>query len=252
MDGTMKDSTVDLAQVRYDTSTGLVPVVVQDVASGNVLMVAYANREALKRTLATKQGWFWSRSRQEYWHKGATSGNVLHVQDVRMDCDGDSVLYLVRAAGPACHTGQESCFYRSVTHGVGQAPDEPREAQTVAAEEEKEALQASLSPVRTQAMPLPAGSFDTLVSLWRLLDERFQERPAGSYTTYLYTQGAEKIGKKVGEEGVEVALAALRKELTDQGETLAEESADLLYHLLALWRYSGLSPASVMKVLEQR
>ena len=108
-----------LDQLRFD-ERGLVPAVVQDARTNKVLMLAYADAEALRRTLDTKTTWFWSRSRSEYWNKGATSGNVQKVVDVRYDCDGDALLYLVEAAGPACHTGAETCFYRAL--GTGASP----------------------------------------------------------------------------------------------------------------------------------
>ena len=108
-----------LEQLRYDEK-GLIPAIVQDARTNQVLMLAYADEEAVRRTLETKTSWFWSRSRSEYWNKGATSGNVQTVVEVRYDCDGDALLYLVEAAGPACHTGAETCFFRSLT-----TPDAP-------------------------------------------------------------------------------------------------------------------------------
>ncbi|WAH35906.1 bifunctional phosphoribosyl-AMP cyclohydrolase/phosphoribosyl-ATP diphosphatase HisIE [Alicyclobacillus dauci] len=263
MDIPMTKETVDLSLVRYDSTTGLVPVVVQDAETGQVLMVAYANREALKRTLATQQAWFWSRSRQSYWHKGATSGNVQHIVDVRMDCDGDTVLYLVRPDGPACHTGETSCFYRSVSHNETEpvAVDVHSEG-NAALESAREAGDrtriTTLHEVGERSAEddssrlLESADFETLVRLWQVIDSRFRERPEGSYTTYLFAHGTEKIGKKVGEEAVEVALASLRSELTGEPGTVASESADLLYHLLALWRAVGVQPQDVLQALADR
>ncbi|GMA62402.1 bifunctional phosphoribosyl-AMP cyclohydrolase/phosphoribosyl-ATP diphosphatase HisIE [Alicyclobacillus fastidiosus] len=254
-------TTVDLSAVRYDSATGLVPVVVQDVDTGHVLTLAYANREALKRTLATGESWFFSRSRQEYWHKGATSGHTQAVVDVRVDCDGDAVLYLVRPNGPACHTGENTCFFRTVTHvetsivrdATAAAPASDALVSSTEASGKPEAVQTSSSlNAVTEPSAIQLSDFVTLVELWGLIDDRFRTRPEGSYTTYLFTHGAEKIGKKVGEEAVEVALAALRTELTGTVQTLASESADLLYHLLALWRYSDLSPVDVFNELDKR
>lgn len=272
-------ATVPLETVRYDAATGLVPVVVQDRGDGTVLMAAYANREALKRTLATGQGWFWSRSRSAYWRKGETSGNVLVVREVRVDCDGDTVLYLVDAAGPACHTGERSCFYRRVHHasetgGVGhglESPepersdfknsgDEPYAApaavQATDTEVGTKAAQASvLDPATAGAMPL---NLESLTRLWDVIGERDALRPAGAYTTYLFEQGVDKIAKKVGEEAVEVAIAAknaVSPSALDSAagrKELASESADLLYHLLVLWKATGLSPAAVSDILQNR
>ncbi|MFB5190280.1 bifunctional phosphoribosyl-AMP cyclohydrolase/phosphoribosyl-ATP diphosphatase HisIE [Alicyclobacillus fastidiosus] len=255
-------TTVDLSAVRYDSATGLVPVVVQDVDTGHVLTLAYANREALKRTLATGESWFFSRSRQEYWHKGATSGHTQAVVDVRIDCDGDAVLYLVRPNGPACHTGENTCFFRTVSHVetsaardssvTAEAANDGQVSSVEAIEEPEDVPADAPRQVGSEPSEVQLADFATLVQLWGLVDERFRTRPEGSYTTYLFTHGAEKIGKKVGEEAVEVALAALRAELTGNAQTLASESADLLYHLLALWRYSEISPVDVFGELDKR
>ncbi|WDM02974.1 phosphoribosyl-AMP cyclohydrolase [Alicyclobacillus cycloheptanicus] len=283
--------TVPLEVVRYDAATGLVPVVVQDIEDGTVLMVAYANREALKRTLGTGQAWFWSRSRQAYWRKGATSGNVLQVCDVRVDCDGDTVLYLVNAAGPACHTGARSCFFRQVpfpeaakasalahepaVHGPGAdaasrsvAVDDPG----LAASERGAGVDPDAAGGgNREAVPADAGRADaaeagpslaSLEGLWSVIAQRFEQRPKGAYTTYLFEQGIDKIAKKVGEEAVEVVIAA-KNACTEAGANTAasasagrrelqNESADLLYHLLVLWKAAGVSPAEVDQVLAAR
>ena len=251
-----------LESVRYDVQTGLVPVVVQDQATGTVLMLAYANREALKRTLGTGQAWFWSRSRGDYWHKGATSGNVQRVVEVRLDCDGDAVLYLVNPAGPACHTGEYSCFYRYVEH-KGETTDESRQPdEAVAAWDDtmSRAETGHTSALNAGEVARAASSDDdcgllseTLVHLWTVLTDRWENRPQGSYTTYLFTHGIDKVAKKVGEEAVEVAIAAKNAVQSEAGKAeLAEESADLLYHLLALWKLAGMSPADVCQVLQRR
>ena len=268
--------TVALEVVRYDKTTGLVPVIVQDVDSGQVLTLAYANREALKRTLGTGQAWFWSRSRQEYWRKGATSGNVQQVVEVRVDCDGDAVLYRVHPNGPACHTGEISCFYQAVQHGavpvdvrfdVGRtnvglhaASSPPANANAVAknagdTDEEKDAEDTgSVNDADRSHLNDLNDLNDELNRLWEVLSERWQNRPQGSYTTYLFEHGIDKVGKKVGEEAVEVVLAAknaVNEPHTGQAE-LASESADLLYHLLALWKTAGIGPSAVSAVLRAR
>ncbi|MBM3678200.1 MAG: bifunctional phosphoribosyl-AMP cyclohydrolase/phosphoribosyl-ATP diphosphatase HisIE [Actinobacteria bacterium] len=175
----------------------LTPVIVQDADSGRVLMLAYADEEALCRTRETGEAWFWSRSRQELWHKGATSGNTMAVVEVRDDCDGDALLYRVRPNGPVCHTGSESCF----------AP-----------------------------------------WLWRIVAERAATRPEGSYVSRLLDAGVAKVAQKVGEEGVEAALAAV----ADSDERLVEELADLWFHSYVLLAARGLDPATVEEELQRR
>ncbi|WP_067618914.1 bifunctional phosphoribosyl-AMP cyclohydrolase/phosphoribosyl-ATP diphosphatase HisIE [Alicyclobacillus acidiphilus] len=244
---------IDLAAVRYDKSTGLVPVVVQDVDTKDVLMLAYANREALKRTFSTGQSWFWSRSRQEYWHKGATSGHVQRVVEIRLDCDGDTVLYLVRPEGPACHTGETSCFHRRLTYA--EAIVDPSSANSADPSTAAQLTAIPAQPAEMRPSPEPASAaadWGQLSKLWETIDARYRDRPEGSYSSYLFDHGAEKIGKKVGEEATEVALAALRAELTGAGRHVATESADLIYHLLVLWRAVGTSPEDVFAVLNSR
>ena len=195
-------------EIAYDEQ-GLVPVVVQDWRTGEVLTLAYANAEAVQRTRETGQLHLWSRSRQELWHKGATSGNVQHVRALRLDCDGDALLALVEPAGPACHTGARTCFHNGETE-----PPAPHEA-------------------------LPA--------LERTLQERKRQRPSGSYTVELLDDPP-RIGAKVEEEAEEVARAA--REESD--ERVAEEAADVLYHLTVLLRSRGLALADAEEVLRAR
>lgn len=241
--------TAPLEVVRYDATTGLVPVIVQDAGTGEVLMQAYADREALKRTLDSGEAWFWSRSRRSYWHKGDTSGHVQRVREVRVDCDGDSVLYLVDPAGPACHTGERSCFHRAlVRHHPSTTTAAPSSGHGDAA---PAAYVADAAATRTE--PPIAAEDAVLMRLWGVIDQRWRERPAGSYTTYLFTQGVDKMAKKVGEEAVEVALAAKNAAASEAGrDELVRESADLLYHLLALWRSVGVAPDDVWTELARR
>lgn len=265
MDLGLTKETIDLSVVRYEKETGLVPVVVQDVDTGAVLMVAYANREALKRTLATGQAWFWSRSRQDYWRKGATSGNVQTVEDVRVDCDGDTILYLVHPAGPACHTGERSCFYRTVSHGepakMQERTDDDALAMSNASSQPSpstpatDVIESSGSDGRRDTKyedKWTGQRIDELIALWETVDSRYTTRPDGSYTTYLFTQGTEKISKKVGEEAVEVALASLSASFTENANAVVSESADLMYHLFVLWRALGVSPEQVLQKLADR
>jgi phosphoribosyl-ATP pyrophosphohydrolase/phosphoribosyl-AMP cyclohydrolase len=188
--------------VNFD-SDGLAPCVVQDAASGEVLMLAHANAEALRLTLETREVHFWSRSRAEIWRKGESSGNVLRLVQLRYDCDADALLALVEPAGPACHTGQRSCFYRDVEGSADGAVDGPP---------------AAGEPELVAAEALP--------ELARTLAARRAERPAGSYTVELLAD-PERIGAKVREEADEVARAVA----TESDERVAEEAADLLYHL---------------------
>jgi len=186
---------------------GLVPVVVQDRASGDVLMLAWANAEALGATARTGLAHFWSRSRGKLWKKGETSGNVLRVREVRADCDRDALLMLVEPAGPACHTGARTCFGESSPHAPG-----------------------------------------ILGSLRRVIAERARSRPEGSYTAGLLAKGLDHSLKKVGEEATEVVLAAKG----ESDERLAEESADLVFHLLVVLQQRGVALERVFEVLRRR
>jgi phosphoribosyl-AMP cyclohydrolase / phosphoribosyl-ATP pyrophosphohydrolase len=193
---------------------GLVPCIVQDWRSGEVLTLAYMNELALARTRESGELHLWSRSRGEQWHKGATSGNVQTVRALRLDCDGDALLALVEPAGPACHTGERTCFHR------GELPE---------------------------AGPYPEAPFATLPSLERTVAERARERPVGSYTVELLDDPA-RIGEKVMEEAEEVARAA--REESD--ERIDEEAADVLYHLLVLLHSRGRALTDAERVLDGR
>ncbi len=193
-------------------SDGLVPAVVQDASTGRVLTVAYMSRASLERTIAEGETWFWSRSREELWHKGATSGNTQAVRGILLDCDGDALVVLVDPAGPACHTGAETCF-----------------SDTLAG---------------SDAQPFAA--------LGRLVDviatRAAEADPSSSYTASLLDRGIDTVCKKVGEEATEVVLAAKG----DEHEQIVYESADLLYHLAVLWQKTGVSLDEVAAELESR
>lgn len=194
---------------------GLIPAIVQDATSKEVLTLAYMNEESLQKTLETKETWFYSRSRQELWHKGATSGNTQKVVSMRLDCDQDALVVLVEPNGPACHTGTYTCFTESLLgESVNANPDR----------------------------------YAILNELERIIAEREAERPEGAYTTYLFEKGVDKILKKVGEEASEVIIAAKNR---DQ-EELKLETADLLYHLLVLLREQKLPFDQVLEVLSTR
>ena len=205
-----------LQRVRFDPD-GLVPVVVQDARNGDVLMLAWASREALAATLATGRAHFWSRSRGVLWRKGETSGHEQELEEVRLDCDGDAVLYRVIPSGPACHTGQRTCFSSVVGPDGGLA-----------------------------ALADPGGHLLTRLST--LLRDRAANRPSGSYTVELLDRGVPRIAQKVGEEAVEVVVAAT----PEDDRRLVSETADLLYHLLVLLTARGLPPDAVWQELQSR
>ena len=205
-------------KVKFDQN-GLVPVIAQDAATGDVLTLAYANSEAVHKTLSSGEAHYYSRSRSELWRKGATSGNTQRVVEVKLDCDGDALLYRVEPRGPACHTGQKSCFFTTLAgERVGFAP-----------------AGDSLVPFGTMVEHL-AGT----------IAHRHREMPEGSYTASLIRDGKERLAQKVGEEAVEVIVAAL------SDEKLPEEAADLLYHLLVLLEERGVGIEDVARVLHDR
>lgn len=185
---------------------GLIPAIVQDARTREVLTVAYMNREALQLTIEKQETHFWSRSRQQLWHKGETSGNYQRVTRVNLDCDNDAVLVEVEPLGPACHTGAYSCF------GI---------------EPEIEGV---------------------LQELYAVIQERKEKRPEGSYTTYLFNSGLDKILKKVGEESTETIVAAKNPD----SQRLVSETGDLIYHLLVLLVERGITLDEVSRELKER
>jgi phosphoribosyl-ATP pyrophosphohydrolase/phosphoribosyl-AMP cyclohydrolase len=209
--------------IQFD-ERGLITCVVQDWRTGEVLMVAHMNEEALERTRRTGEVHLYSRSRRDMWHKGATSGNVQRVRQLRYDCDGDAVVALVEPAGPACHTGQRSCFYRDLEG-------------TAEAEVDAPPVPGEPAPATHEALPV----------LERTLLARARERPEGSYTVELL-EDPPLIGSKVREEADEAAQAGR----SESEERLAEESADLIYHLNVLMVSRGVSMAEVLEMLNGR
>lgn len=209
----------------FDAEEGLLPAVVQDVRSGRVRMLAYMNREALDRTRESGRVTFWSRSRGELWEKGETSGNWLEARSVEIDCDGDALLVRALPHGPSCHTGLESCFdtrtlWETEASGPEEAPGDGSGGDPLAA---------------------------VLAELQSVVERRDRERPEDSHTVSLLEGGPRAAGRKVAEEALEVALAAAA-----DGERVDEESADLIYHLLVLWRTLGVDADDVARVLRQR
>jgi len=209
-----------LSQLKFDDQ-GLIPAIVQDAVTGRVLTLAYMNREAVQLSLKERQTWFWSRSRQKMWHKGETSGNTQQILRAQADCDGDALLVTVQPRGPACHTGKDSCFFNDVLGTESQ----PRFGQT------------------------SEGRFLTTIGrLVEVIKTRKAEMPEGSYTTYLFSKGLDKILKKIGEESAETIIAAKNHSKSE----LTLESADLLYHLLVLFVNEGLEVENVLAELENR
>ena len=203
---------IDVSELKFDKD-GLIPAIVKDADSGMVLTLAYMNRESLEISMNKKLTCFWSRSRQELWLKGETSGNYQHIVSITADCDGDALLVKVHKDGPACHLGTDSCFSRPLLEG-----------------EEKEPEQFSLD------------------TLYQLLLSRKKELPEGSYTSYLFQKGMDKILKKVGEECTEVIIAGKGG---DRAETVYE-TADLAYHVLVMMAELGITPEEIRTELASR
>lgn len=201
-----------MIKLAYDEN-GLIPAVAQDATTGRVLMVAWMNAEAVQKTRESGEAWFWSRSRKALWHKGETSGNVLRVREVRADCDADTLLLRVDPAGPTCHTGQESCFWQSL---------------------------------EGETLPPPAAGF--LDTLEGIVASRRGSDPEQSYTARLFAKGRHKIAQKVGEEGLETAMAGIAQD----DDRLMDESADLLFHLLVLLNERKLPLTAILARLSER
>ncbi|BAZ31372.1 phosphoribosyl-AMP cyclohydrolase [Cylindrospermum sp. NIES-4074] len=202
---------VPVEKIRYDEQ-GLVPAIIQDYLDGTVLMMAWMNQESLQKTLTTGETWFWSRSRQEFWHKGATSGHIQRVQSIRYDCDSDALLIGVEQLGDiACHTGERSCFHQ---------------------------VEGTITP--------PPG--DTLSQVFEVICDRRDHPNESSYTCKLLAGGDNKILKKIGEESAEVVMAFK----DDDEDAIASEVADLLYHTLVALAYHQVDLKSVYRKLQQR
>jgi phosphoribosyl-ATP pyrophosphohydrolase/phosphoribosyl-AMP cyclohydrolase len=201
---------IDLERIDWDKGAGLVPAIIQHAQSGAVLMLGYMNREALQATLDRRRIVFYSRSKQRLWEKGESSGHTLALGEVRLDCDADTLLITALPNGAVCHSGTATCF--------GDAPASAAER------------------------------LSFLAALAELIEQRAAEAPSGSYTARLLASGVRRIAQKVGEEGVELALAAVG----ESDAALLGESADLLYHLMVLLRARSLSLAAVVDELERR
>lgn len=214
---------LDWEKIKFNEQ-GLIPAIVQEEETGQVLMLAYMNRESLERTLATGETWFYSRSRQELWHKGETSGHIQKVKQILYDCDADTLLLQVEQEGSACHEGYHSCFHYQLN------PD--RSVQVL--EEKKGAGGVKLGKV--------------LEEVYQVVRDRQEKRPEKSYTTYLFNEGLDKILKKVGEEAAEVIIAAKNRSASQ----LIYETSDLLYHLLVLLVEQGVTLEEIAQELKRR
>jgi len=203
---------VDLKKLKYDQN-GLIPAIIVDFESGDVLMLAYMNEESLKISIEEGKTCFWSRSRNELWRKGESSGNVQHIMNIKTDCDNDALVIEVKKSGPACHTGKESCFFNDV-YTSGDDPAKPF----------------------------------TLNTLHDIIKDRKENKKPGSYTTYLFEKGLDKILKKLGEESTEIIIAS---KSNDKGETIYE-IADFVYHALVLMTEMDITPEEIKKELASR
>ncbi len=206
-----------LNELKFDEK-GLIPAVVQDVTTKEVLMVAYMNADTLEQTLNTKKATFWSRSRNEVWVKGDTSGNYLHVESIKLDCDGDCLVVFARPEGPACHTGNRSCFFRRIDNG--------------------NVVEDTTS----------GGTSDILMREQAVIIDRKHNPEDDSYTNYLFNKGEDKILKKVGEEAAEVVIAGKNR---DKDE-IKYETADLLYHLSVMLVDNGMTWDDIFEEMENR
>lgn len=203
---------IELSKLNY-SDNGLIPAIIQDINTNEVLMMAYMNEESLQKTLATKQTWFYSRSRKKLWNKGETSGNFQKLKSMKYDCDADTLLIQVEPMGPSCHTGENSCFFTSI-------------------------LDSSDS----------ASNVGIMNKLYKLIEQRKENPQEGSYTNYLFDSGIDKILKKVGEENAETIIAAKN----NSKDELIYETSDLFYHLLVLLVNQGVTLEDIFTELQKR
>jgi phosphoribosyl-ATP pyrophosphohydrolase/phosphoribosyl-AMP cyclohydrolase len=226
---------VDMGELKFRAS-GLIPAIIQDAENGEVLMLAYMNREALEKTLQTGRTWFWSRSRQQLWEKGKTSGHYQVIKSITADCDYDALLIKVEQLGPgACHEGYRSCFHNPVEFDGEGGP-------AAAAEEEEQ------EPAFDAEEVYGRRSSRILDELYKVVQDRRVNPVEGSYTNYLLTEGLDKILKKIGEEAAEVIIAAKNPGT----EELIYELADLYYHTIVLMAAKGAEPGDVFSELKSR
>lgn len=222
----MKETGENLIDNLNFDKKGLIPAVLQNINTKEVLMVAYMNRDSLKKTLESRKACFWSRSRQELWLKGETSGNYQQVKEIRIDCDNDTLLLLVESAGPACHTGENTCFYRDLS-GNELKLNEDQDLDSDRDFQEKALF---------------------LKKLYKLIEDRKNNPVEGSYTNYLFEEGIDKICKKIGEEAAEVIIGSKNG---CKGE-IVYETGDLIYHLFVLLNNFNIPLEDILNELEKR
>ncbi|HLV08782.1 MAG TPA: bifunctional phosphoribosyl-AMP cyclohydrolase/phosphoribosyl-ATP diphosphatase HisIE [Halanaerobiales bacterium] len=223
-------------KIKFDEK-GLIPAVVQDSKSGQVLMVAYMNKESLNKTIEGGKACFWSRSRKELWVKGETSGNYQYVEELRLDCDGDTLLLRVNPAGPACHTGNRSCFFRTLyqNEDLGEI-------------KLKEDTGESKTGDENDSNKIFINKALFLKELAGVITDRWENPREGSYTNYLLEEGVDKVCKKIGEEAAEVIIGAKN----ESPEEIIYESGDLIFHLLVLFNIYNISLEALFSELEKR
>jgi phosphoribosyl-ATP pyrophosphohydrolase/phosphoribosyl-AMP cyclohydrolase len=214
----------DKKMLNFDEK-GLIPAIAQDANTGEVLMLAYMNEESLRRTLASGQAWFYSRSRQELWHKGETSGSFLNIRSIFIDCDADTLLLKAEPTGPVCHTGNRTCFFQELS--------------------ELEVKEEAPPSTQTSAGP------EILGELFGVIQERQRNKPEGSYVSSLLEEGIDKVAKKIVEEAGETVIAAKNQSFSE-GQQVVGEVADLWFHTLVLLAACGLSPQDVWEELRRR
>lgn len=240
----------NVEQLKFDQD-GLIPAIVQDAHTKEVLMVAWMNKEAVKKTLMTGQTWFWSRSRQKLWQKGESSGHVQRVDKVYHDCDADTLLIKVNQVGAACHEGYHSCFHYRIdpTGGVavvGRLAFDPGKVYRTKPSEDTDADEGSRRRVLTEEEF--NASCGVLEMLYTIVQDRKEKRPVGAYTTYLFDHGLDKILKKVGEETTEVIVSAKN----NKQEEIICEVADLFYHVLVLLAEKNVHLDDILRELQAR
>lgn len=234
----------DQSMIKWNEQ-GLIPAVIQDAHNKKVLMLGYMNEESLGKTLETGKTWFYSRSRQQLWNKGETSGHFQYVKSVSYDCDGDTLLVQVEQVGVACHTGANSCFYRELPCNVikgGNAADAVEQTSALVQAVDSDSLDS------TDIDGLDGTDAAILTQLFALIKQRQRELPEGSYTTYLFNKGTDKILKKIGEEAAEIIIAAKG---VDNAEVVYE-TGDLLYHVLVLLAQKDIQLEDVWAELAKR
>jgi phosphoribosyl-ATP pyrophosphohydrolase/phosphoribosyl-AMP cyclohydrolase len=236
-------------ELKFDDK-GLIPAVVQDYSSNDVLMVAYMNKESLKKTLDTGIAHYWSRSRGKLWKKGETSGHFQYVKSINIDCDGDTLLLKVVQQGVACHTGNYTCFYRKLATGLNKKLNSGLETNETKDEINNKPVNKAINDNEVNNIngeDVNQGA-EILKELYYVISDRKANPKEGSYTNYLFEKGLDKILKKVGEEASEVIIAAKNRSL----EELRYEISDLVYHTLVLMVEQGLKPIDIYEELRGR